>query len=91
MFPVLINYSIGKTKHEKKPDSADLALIRKLEDTPIKDFFPTFVLPYAHMTPMSESRSKTMECIGSTISFSHAMCLLWLRCGTWFRRTPISA
>lgn len=48
--PVLINYTVGKTKHEKKPDNADLALIRKLDDTPIKDFFPTFELPYAHMT-----------------------------------------
>lgn len=48
--PVLVNYSVGKTKFEKQPDSADLALIRSLNDIAIKDFFPTFELPYAHMT-----------------------------------------
>lgn len=48
--PAIVNYSIGKTKHEKKPDAQDLALIQKIEETLIKDFFPTFELPYAHMT-----------------------------------------
>ncbi len=48
--PAIINYSVGKARHEKKPDAADLALIRKIEASPIKDFFPTFELPYAHMT-----------------------------------------
>lgn len=48
--PVIINYTIGKTKHEKKPDAADVALIQKIEEGVTKDFFPTFELPYAHMT-----------------------------------------
>jgi DNA modification methylase len=48
--PAIINYSIGKTRHEKKPDASDLALIQKIEQSPIKDSFPTFELPYAHMT-----------------------------------------
>jgi DNA modification methylase len=48
--PAIINYSVGKVKHEKKPDAADQALIQKIEESPIKDFFPTFELPYAHMT-----------------------------------------
>ncbi len=48
--PAIINYSVGKTRHEKKPDTADLALIKKIDQTTIKDFFPTDELPYAHMT-----------------------------------------
>jgi DNA modification methylase/DNA-directed RNA polymerase subunit RPC12/RpoP len=48
--PAIISYSVGKTRHEKKPDAADLALIKKIDQTTIKDFFPTSELPYAHMT-----------------------------------------
>jgi DNA modification methylase len=48
--PSLINYSVGKTKYEKKPDEADIQLIRNINDIPIRDFFPTVELPYAHMT-----------------------------------------
>jgi len=43
--PVLINYSVeegGKTKRYKKtPDAVDLALIEKIESTPIPYWFPT--------------------------------------------------
>src|SRR5262249_15584884 len=48
--PVLINYSVGNNRYEKKPDASDLALLKRIDDTAIKDFFPSFELPYAHMT-----------------------------------------
>lgn len=48
--PAIINYTVGKEKQEKKPDATDMALLKKIEETPIKDFFPIFELPYAHMT-----------------------------------------
>ena len=32
------------------PDASDLSLVRRIEEYPVKDFFPTFELPYAHMT-----------------------------------------
>lgn len=38
--PVLINYSVGKKRFEKKPDAADLALIDKIENTDIPYRFP---------------------------------------------------
>jgi DNA modification methylase/rubredoxin len=39
--PVLINYTIGKKRYEKKPDSFDLALIQKIEKSDIPYWFPT--------------------------------------------------
>ena len=40
----------GSGRYEKKPDAADLALVKRVEDLSIKDFFPSGELPYAHMT-----------------------------------------
>jgi DNA modification methylase/DNA-directed RNA polymerase subunit RPC12/RpoP len=48
--PVLINYSVGASKYEKEPDAADLALVKRVEELTVKDFFPSDELPYAHMT-----------------------------------------
>lgn len=39
--PVLINYSVGKKRYEKKPDEWDLALIRRIEESDIPYWFPT--------------------------------------------------
>jgi DNA modification methylase len=39
--PVLINYSIGKTKHEKTPDEDDLDVLRRIEKVAIEDWYPT--------------------------------------------------
>jgi DNA modification methylase len=39
-YPVLINYSIGTGRLEKRPDGADLALIRKITETECVDFYP---------------------------------------------------
>lgn len=43
--PVLINYSVGKKRFEKKPDSSDLTLIRKIEEYRSQSWFPTNELP----------------------------------------------
>ncbi len=48
--PVLINYSVGKTRHNKKPDKADLALIKKIEDMDIPYWFPTDKMPDGYNT-----------------------------------------
>lgn len=39
--PVLINYSVGRQRHEKRPDKVDLALITKISGVEIKDKYPT--------------------------------------------------
>jgi len=43
--PVLINYSVGKTRYEKTPDEFDLALLEKIEKTEVPYWFPTVALP----------------------------------------------
>ncbi|MDD4518950.1 MAG: DNA methyltransferase, partial [Limnochordia bacterium] len=43
--PVLINYSIGRKRFEKAPDEADLALIRKIEESEIPYPYPTESIP----------------------------------------------
>jgi hypothetical protein len=43
--PVLINYSVGKKRYEKRPDEADLALIEKIEASDIPYPFPTQRMP----------------------------------------------
>ncbi len=39
--PVLINYSVGKKRYQKRPDEHDLALIEKIENSEIPYPFPT--------------------------------------------------
>jgi DNA modification methylase len=48
--PVLINYSVGKKRFEKAPDAFDLALIRKIEQLEIPDWFPTDRMPDGYNT-----------------------------------------
>lgn len=39
--PVLINYSVGGKRYEKKPDEYDLELIRRIEESAIPYWYPT--------------------------------------------------
>lgn len=39
--PVLINYTVGKSRFEKKPDQQDLSLIERVLAEPITDWFPS--------------------------------------------------
>ena len=48
--PVLINYNIGKSRYEKKPDARDLAILRRLEEIGLPAEVPAGELPYRHMT-----------------------------------------
>lgn len=48
--PVLINYTIGKRRFEKKPDQFDLDLIRRIEDSAIPYWFPTDRMPEGYNT-----------------------------------------
>ncbi len=43
--PVLINYSVGKKRHEKRPDVHDLALLEHIEQADIPYPFPIHALP----------------------------------------------
>ncbi|MEW6574014.1 MAG: DNA methyltransferase [Bacillota bacterium] len=48
--PVLINYTFGKKRFEKKPDAFDLALIEKIEQSDIPYWFPTDRMPEGYNT-----------------------------------------
>lgn len=48
--PVLINYTVGKKRYEKKPDQFDLALIAKIDEFSIPYMFPFSELPDGYNT-----------------------------------------
>ncbi|WP_109208175.1 DNA methyltransferase [Moorella sp. Hama-1] len=48
--PVLINYTYGRKRFEKKPDAFDLALIEKIEESDIPYWFPTDRMPEGYNT-----------------------------------------
>lgn len=48
--PVLINYSIGKAKHEKSPSAQDMETLRLIGQMPLHVAVPTIEIPYMHMT-----------------------------------------
>ncbi len=43
--PVLINYNVGRKRHEKAPDADDLALVQKIEGSDIPHWFPMDRMP----------------------------------------------
>ncbi len=48
--PVLINYTVGKKRHEKVPDAFDCALIAMIEGREIPYWYPTDHLPEGYNT-----------------------------------------
>jgi DNA methylase len=48
--PVLINYSIGKAKFEKKPTKQDIEGLRQIDTLSLPSSVPTLEIPYMHMT-----------------------------------------
>lgn len=56
--PSLISYRIGKTKYEKNPDAADLALLQKIDALPLPGTVPTVAFPFADMWEAPRMRDK---------------------------------
>jgi len=48
--PVIINYNVGSTTHERAATPADVELLSKIEQLPIPPEAPVAELPYMHMT-----------------------------------------
>lgn len=48
--PSLIFYKVSGTRYEKKPDQADLDVLKKIETLHLPDCLPKAALPYMHMT-----------------------------------------
>jgi predicted RNA methylase len=47
--PVLINYSVGKSKHEKKPCASDFDLLKVIDILPLSPEIPTVLIPEMQM------------------------------------------
>jgi DNA modification methylase len=58
--PALIHYSVGKSFFTKGPDSADLALVEKIESMPVTRYVPSESIPKGDKTsdPMSVGITK---------------------------------
>lgn len=48
--PVMINYSVGTKRYEKKPDADDLETIKRIAEYKIKTEYPTDALPVGYNT-----------------------------------------
>lgn len=48
--PVLINYSYGGKRYDKKPDAIDLALIEKIKGIREEKWYPSVTVPYGEKT-----------------------------------------
>ena len=57
--PVLINYSLGSQRHEKKPDKADIALIDRIESEHTSYWFPSSRMPEGIETRRNDSAGIT--------------------------------
>lgn len=56
--PSLISYRMGKTRYEKKPDVADLALLQKIDALPLPSVVPVIPFPFADMWEAPRMRDK---------------------------------
>lgn len=45
MVPVLINYTVDGKRYEKKPDAKDLEMVRRIENTDVKYWYPSDRMP----------------------------------------------
>lgn len=43
--PVLINYQVGDTRYEKTPDEHDRSILKRIEGTPITQWYPIHEMP----------------------------------------------
>jgi len=79
--PVLINYSVEKKRHEKRPDAIDLELIRRIEESSIPYWFPVDRMP-----PGDESRRNDDIGMMHTHQF-YTSRNLWTLAAVWKRST----
>ncbi|MEI8307213.1 MAG: DNA methyltransferase [Chloroflexales bacterium] len=80
--PVIINYTIGTTKYEKKPDAMDLELLHQIAEQPLPTTVPTIEIPYMHMTH-ERARMKSFGITHIHHFFlpraAHALGILWAK------------
>ena len=77
--PVLINYSVGKTRFTKKPDTADLATLTKIDQLLLPQELPTVELADSQMRRVGRMRPAAITRIHHFFQTrpSHALASLW--------------
>ncbi len=80
--PVLIHYSVGKERYDKRPDDRDLAMLRRIDELAASSELPSTEIPYMHMT---HERAR-MDVAGITHLHhfflpraAHALAAMWRR------------
>ena len=79
--PILINYDVGKATYEKKPDSQDLSVLRKIESLPLPAELPLTRLPDCQMTRVGRMATTHTRAISHMFlpRQAHAVASLWKR------------
>ncbi|MDD5322452.1 MAG: DNA methyltransferase [Methylococcales bacterium] len=77
--PVLINYSIGKTVYEKKPDASDIQTLQKIDALKKPDTLPTDALPDMQMANVGRMKTTKTNYIHNFFlpRQAQSMGLLW--------------
>jgi DNA modification methylase len=82
--PVLINYSVGKKRYDKRPDRQDLVLIEKIENSDISYPFPSNRMPEG-------DESRRNDDIGLThIHHFYTRRNLWVLAAFWYKANSLS-
>lgn len=79
--PVLIKYSVGRTSFQKKPDEADLEIIRKVEALGLPENLPTHMLPDCQMTRVGRMKTTNTKFVHHMYlpREAHVLSTLWGR------------
>ena len=79
--PVLLNYSVGKTKFEKVPDQVDIELLSQITDKDTPADVPVTELPDCQMTRVGRMRTTNMRYVHHMFSprAAHALAAMWRR------------
>ncbi|MER2625062.1 MAG: DNA methyltransferase [Accumulibacter sp.] len=77
--PTLINYKVGKATFSKRPDAADLAILKGIDGLQLPEEVPTTVLPDCQMTRVG--RMRTTNTVATHFMFlpraAQVLGLLW--------------
>lgn len=77
--PVLVNYSVGKTKYEKAPDGDDLELYERIAALPLPTIVPTATLPDMQMMRVGRMQPSGIKRFHQFFlpRGAHALAALW--------------
>ena len=75
--PVLINYTYGGKRYDKKPDAQDIGLIEKIKEMDTARWYPTTEIPYGEKTSDPIKAGFTRVNLYYTERNLYALALIW--------------